>query len=31
MNDDVRDWAYFERYETTCTETDEVLSKRINS
>ena len=31
MNYDVRYWAYFERYETTCTETDEVLSKRINS
>jgi hypothetical protein len=31
MNDDVRDWTYFERYEVTCTETDEILSGRIDS
>lgn len=31
LNDDVRDWAYFERYDAPCTETDEVLSNRIES
>jgi hypothetical protein len=30
LNDDVRDWAYFDRYDSPCTEIDEVLSKRID-
>lgn len=31
LNDDVRDWAYFDRCDAPCTETDELLSKRISS
>lgn len=31
LNDDVRDWAYFDKYDAPCTETDEVLSSRIES
>jgi hypothetical protein len=31
LNDDIRDWAYFESYDTPCTEIDELLSSRIES
>jgi hypothetical protein len=31
LNNDIRDWAYFDQYDAPCTETDEVLSKRIDS
>jgi hypothetical protein len=31
LNDDVRDWAYFEKYDSPCTEVDERLASRINA
>lgn len=30
LNDDVRDWAYFEQYDAPCTEVDDRLASRIN-